>query len=236
MSRCATNFNDLASRYNAWYRTPLGAAAHALESEAIFALAEVKTGERVLDVGCGTGIYMLELARKGVHVIGVDPSIEMISIAREKFQQAGLKGCFICGSAEALPFRAERFDLAIAVTTLCFVRSPDRALEEMRRVLCPSGRLVIGELNRFSLWALLRRIKGLFADTIYNHAHFWGRRELERLLWETGFRMTAIRNLLFFPPVNRRAFLKNCRFFETTFGKFLPGTGAFLVIKAERRL
>jgi hypothetical protein len=48
--------------------------------------------------------------------------------------------------------------------------------------------------------------------------------------------MTAIRNLLFFPPLNLRVFLKSCRFFETVFGKFLPGTGAFLAVKAERRL
>ncbi len=235
MSRCVMNFKDLADRYDAWYQTPLGTVAHALESEAVFELAEARPGVRTVDIGCGTGIYTLELARRGVKVIGVDSSIEIIAVAQAKLRQAGLPGRFVCASAEALPFREERFDLAVAVTSLCFVRSPDRALEEMHRVLRPSGRLVIGELNRFSLWALLRRIKGLFTDTIYNHAHFRSRRELERLLWETGFRMMAVRNLLFFPPLNRRAFLKSCRLFETVFGKFFPGTGAFLVIKAERR-
>ncbi|MBI3596744.1 MAG: class I SAM-dependent methyltransferase [Nitrospirae bacterium] len=235
MSRCATNFKDLASSYDAWYRTPLGAAAHALESDAIFALAEVKTGERVLDVGCGTGIYTLELARRDVHVVGVDPSMEMILIAREKVRQAGLKGYVICGSAEALPFRPERFDLALAVTSLCFVGRPDRAVEEMHRVLKSDGRIVVGELNRFSLWALLRRLKGLFMDTIYNRAHFWSRRELERLLRQSGFHPSAIRTLLYFPPVPFRTFLKSYLFFEVVIKKMLPGTGAFLAIKAERR-
>jgi ubiquinone/menaquinone biosynthesis C-methylase UbiE len=227
------NFNELAARYDAWYQTPLGAAAHALESEAIFALAEVKTGERVLDVGCGTGIYTLELARRDVHVVGVDPSMEMILIAREKFRQTGLKGCFICGSAEFLPLRSERFDLALAVTSLCFVRHPDQAIQEAHRILKPSGRLVIGELNRFSLWAFMRRLKGLFTDTIYNQAHFWSRRELERLLREKGLYPSAVKILLHFPPVNLKPYLKRYRFFEMVMGRLLPG--AFIAVKATRK-
>jgi ubiquinone/menaquinone biosynthesis C-methylase UbiE len=229
------NFNELATRYDAWYQTPIGAVAHQMEQEAVFALAEVKTGERVLDIGCGTGIYMLELARRDVHVVGVDPSMEMILIAREKFRQAGLKGCFICGSAEALPFRPERFDLALAVSSLCFVGRPDRAVEEMHRILKSGGRIVVGEFNRFSLWAFLRRLKGLFRETIYNQAHFWGRWELERLLRRRGFSLDAVQVLLYFPPINLQAFLKGARFMERVIKKFLPGTGAFIVLRAERR-
>src|SRR5581483_7348853 len=90
----AARFDDLAASYDAWYQTPLGSLAHSLESEAIFDLAETKPGERAIDIGCGTGIYTLELARKGAHVVGVDPSMEMVAIAREKFRRAGLPGVF----------------------------------------------------------------------------------------------------------------------------------------------
>jgi ubiquinone/menaquinone biosynthesis C-methylase UbiE len=229
------NFKDLAARYDAWYQTPLGAVAHQLEQEAIFEFAAVKTGERAVDIGCGTGIYTIELARKGAYVIGIDPSMEMIAIAQEKLRQAGLYGHFVCGSAESLPCRPERFDLALAVTSLCFVRSPDRAIAEIYRVIMPGGRLVLGELNRFSLWAFLRRLKGLFRETIYNQAHFWGRRELERLLRKRGFSPDAAQALLYFPPINLQAFLKGARFMERMIKKFLPGTGAFIVLRAERR-
>lgn len=229
------NFKELAARYDAWYETPLGSLAHALEQEAIFRLAETKPGERTIDIGCGTGIYTLALARRGVHVVGVDPSWEMIAIAREKFRRAGLPGFFVLGSAEALPFRPGCFDLALAVTSLCFVRSPDQTIEETRRVLKPEGRLVLGELNRFSPWALWRRLKGLVTETIYNQAHFWGRRELESLLRRKGFCVSAARTLLYFPPWNQKAVLKLYRFFETVGKKAFPGTGAFIAMKAEKR-
>jgi ubiquinone/menaquinone biosynthesis C-methylase UbiE len=229
------NFKELATRYDAWYRTPLGSLAHALEQEEIFHLAETKPGERALDIGCGTGIYTLELARRGSRVVGVDPSWEMIAIAREKFRRAGLPGLFVLGSAEALPFRPGCFDLALAVTSLCFVRSPDQTIEETRRVLKPKGRLVLGELNRFSAWALWRRLKGFFTDTIYNQAHFRGRRELERLLRQGGFYVGAARTLIYFPPWNQKAVLKAYRFFEAVGKKALPGTGAFIALKAEKK-
>jgi ubiquinone/menaquinone biosynthesis C-methylase UbiE len=122
----------------------------------------------------------------------------------------------------------------VAVTSLCFVSRPDRAIEEMHRVIKPGGRLVIGELNRFSLWAFLRRLKGLFTDTIYNLAHFWSRRELERLLGRSGFVAGDERIVLYFPPINQKAFLKYHRFFERILKKILPGTGAFIAMKGEK--
>jgi SAM-dependent methyltransferase len=212
------NFKGLAARYDAWYRTPLGALAHALELDAILALAEVKPGERVVDIGCGTGIYTVELAQRGAHVIGVDPSMEMITTAREKLRQAGLTGHLVCGSAEALPFRSKKVDLALAVTSLCFAPLP-----------------VLGELNRISLWAAWRRLKGLFRETIYNQAHFWSRQELEGLLRAQGLYSNAVRTLLYFPPIPSRTFLKSYLFFEVVIKKLLPGTGAFIAIRAERR-
>ncbi|MBI3607164.1 MAG: methyltransferase domain-containing protein [Nitrospirae bacterium] len=228
------DFTDLAASYDAWYQTPLGAFAHALEQEAIFGLADVTSGERVVDIGCGTGIYALELARRGLRVVGLDVSFEMLAIAREKCRSAGLTGLWVCGSAEALPFRSASADLALAVTSLCFVAHPDRAVEEMGRVIAPDGRVVLGELNRWSSWALVRRLKGLVTDTIYNRAHFWSRRELERLLRRNRLAPRAVHIVLHIPPIRRITFLKYARVFDSMLRRLLPWTGAFIAVAAER--
>lgn len=229
------DFKDLAARYDAWYRTPLGAFAHALEEAAIFGLADVRSGERAIDIGCGTGIYALELARRGIRVVGLDASFEMIAIAREKFREAGLTGLWVCGSAEALPFRSASADLALAVTSLCFVSEPDRAIAEMRRLITPDGSVVLGELNRWSSWALVRRLKGLVADTIYNRAHFWSRRELARLLQRNGLIPRAVRIVLHIPPIRWDTFLKRAGVIDGLLGRLLPWTGAFIAVAARRQ-
>lgn len=59
----AEAFDHLAIEYDAWYRTPLGAFCDSLKREAIFSLAEVKLGDWVLDVSCGTGNYALDMER-----------------------------------------------------------------------------------------------------------------------------------------------------------------------------
>jgi len=202
-------FDRLAFEYDTWYRTPLGAFADDREKEAVFALAGSQPGERALAVGCGTGNYTLALARRaeqrsggakeqgrqGDKVIGVDPTPAMLTIAASKAKEAGLPVCFAQAVAEDLPFPAESFDLVVSVTTLEFVASPYAAVVEMMRVLRPSGRLVIGVLNAWSLWALAyRRRKG----TVYELAHFFSPSELIGLLRPYG-RVTW-RSALFAPP------------------------------------
>ena len=150
-------FDRLASRYDAWYATPLGAFVDAREKRAVFALAAVQPGEWALDVGCGTGNYTLALARRSAHVIGVDPTLSMLTITTNKASEAGLPLTCTLATAGNLPFRGETFDLVISVTTLEFVASPQRAVREMIRILRPGGRLIIGVLNAWSLWALAYR-------------------------------------------------------------------------------
>ena len=202
------DFDQLAPRYDAWYQTALGSLSLALESEAILRLARVAPGERVIDLGCGTGLYTLELSRRGARVVGFDPSFEMLAVAREKLWRAGQPARFVCASAEALQIRTGTFDLMVAVTSLCFVRRPDQAIQEAYRALRPDGRLVIGELNRSSIWAFWRRFKGMFRDTIYNQAHFWSIRELTQLLRRNGFVVQTVSTLLHFPPIPYAALVK----------------------------
>jgi ubiquinone/menaquinone biosynthesis C-methylase UbiE len=117
--------------------------------QALVVAAGVCPGQRVLDVGCGTGYFSRLVARRvgpnGV-VVGIDPSESMIQYARQK--TASIGNCeFQVGAAEALPFPVDHFE--VVVSSLVLHHLPEdlrlRALDEMRRVLRPGGALLVAE-------------------------------------------------------------------------------------------
>ncbi len=105
-------------------------------------------GDAVLDVGCGTGDLMVDLAESispGVLGVGIDSSNEMIRIARQRSQDRGLRVKFAVGDACRLPFAAAAFDGVHCERVLMHFDDPEAAVREMSRVLVPGGRLVVTE-------------------------------------------------------------------------------------------
>jgi ubiquinone/menaquinone biosynthesis C-methylase UbiE len=221
--------------YDTWYETPLGSLSDRLEKELVFSLIGIKHGDAVLDVGCGTGNYTIELAKLGADVIGIDSSEEMLDRARVKAQKADGKASFQVADAMNLPFPDSSFDAVLSNGLLCFLKEPEKALLEMHRVLKPGGRLVVGVLNMWSPWALFRRIKGIFKDTIYNQAHFISPPELEGLIGGVGFDIKETRTCLFFFPINNRVYLKIAEQFERLDRRLIPKTGAFVAVSAVKQ-
>ena len=105
-----------------------------------------KLDERVLGVGCGTGIVAREVAlRLGATaaVTAVDLSANILSVARSTAAREGLTIEWREGNAEQLPFRDAAFDLVLCQFALMFVTDKAAALSEMRRVVTQSGRVLI---------------------------------------------------------------------------------------------
>ncbi len=128
-----------------------------LESEFVRRYGE---GKDVLEVGCGTGLVLERIARFARSATGIDLSPGMLERARAR----GLK--VEQGSATALPFEADRFDVSCSFKVLAHVREIERALAEMARVTRPGGYVLAEFYNPYSLRGLVKRLgpAGAIAD------------------------------------------------------------------------
>jgi len=191
-------FDDIANEYDDWYRRPLGALVDRVEKEPIYAYLEPVAGERILDVGCGTGIFSLELARLGVAVTGIDISEAMMDVARRKTEDAGANIEFIKADAMQLPFTANSFDKIVSVSALEFTPDLKAVLEECYRVLKPGGRLVIALIGGNSLWSGYYQAKAARdTDSLFRQARFY---TLPELLDAMPGKDVQGRAVLFFGP------------------------------------
>jgi len=152
--------------------------------ERLLDLGRVTPGERVLDVGCGTGTLALAASRRvgaGGTVDAIDASPEMIARAQRKAARAGADVAFRTAVVESLPFPDASFDVVFSTLMLHHLPRPAReqCVREIRRVLRPGGRLLAVD---FATPARERR--GLLAR-LHRHGHF-ALRDILALLTEAG--------------------------------------------------
>jgi len=149
--------------------------------------ALLQPGENILDVGCGTGAVTipakLRVGKNG-GAAGIDPSAEMIVVARRKANRAGLEIDFRIGVIESLPFPDGTFD---AVTSsLMMHHLPEhlrvKGLTEIFRVLKPGGRLLIADMMRPNT-----SLKRFFTSFVLHHGVQFGVEDLTKLLKEAAF-------------------------------------------------
>lgn len=175
---------------------------------------------RVLDVGCGTADYAPLAARHGGAYYGVDFSLGMIQVARQRAAAAGLDARALVGSGEELPYADDAFDLVLALGYIAYFRDPRRAIAEVRRVLRPGGVLIMqvakpdlcGWIDR----AVVGRIRAVVTGRRRAPAPLpdgwvnvkYAPRALDRLLGEFGFARTAraFNHFHVFPTGLRRRF------------------------------
>jgi trans-aconitate methyltransferase len=96
-----------------------------------------QSGERILDVGCGTGHLTSQIADSGAHLVGVDRSPEMVVAARKTYPHLQ----FEVADARDLPYRGE-FDAVFSNATLHWIHEPELVLRSVRNALRPGGRFV----------------------------------------------------------------------------------------------
>jgi ubiquinone/menaquinone biosynthesis C-methylase UbiE len=162
----------LAKLYEAWERSPEGVLLDRLSTQLIIRLLKPKRGERILDIGCGTGNHLLLFHRLGLDVTGIDASPHMLKIARSRL---GNKASLKMGRAEDLPFEDNEFDAATLIYTLEFFDDTVAALREVGRVA--KHRVFVGVFNGLSLGCIGNKCYALFHNTIFREVRLftlWG--------------------------------------------------------------
>ncbi len=176
-----------ASRYDI-HTNLMGLGVNGSNSRMVVEMAKLQQGNKVLDVGCGTGNLTLT-AKKYVgasgSVYGIDASPEMIAEARKKANHIGLEGTFEIGLIEKLPYPDATFD--VVISRLVIHHLPDdlkrQGFAEICRVLKPGGRLFVADFNPPSNPILARVTFALVGHRMMQS----NTRGISPLLTEAGF-------------------------------------------------
>lgn len=171
------DFKDAGS-YDAWFDTAKNRYRLELEIKLMLDLLSPVKGQRILDIGCGTGISLEPLLNKGLLLTGIDPSPYVLDLASKRL---GSQVDLHRGAAENLPFDDNEFDAAFIFTSLEFADRPAKAIEEACRVA--KDTVVLCVLNRYAPLNMARRFKGFFVPSLFAHAHFFSIWELKQILF-----------------------------------------------------
>ncbi|MEW6621514.1 MAG: class I SAM-dependent methyltransferase [bacterium] len=161
-------------------------------------LAEINTAEKTLELGCGTGEYTSRLSPSSKKIIAIDISLPLIQQAKQKLPDVN----FIIADAENLPFKEGIFEAVVGNAVLHHLNL-DKALEEMKRVLKPGGKIAFTEPNMLNPQNLvvknIKFIKKLVGESPDEQAFF--RWQISRILINKGFNDVVARPFDFLHPV-----------------------------------
>jgi SAM-dependent methyltransferase len=161
-------------------------------------LLRLRTGHRVLDVGCGVGRSLLELSHKSGYFIGVDWDRDDLRRGAYWYQQMRIEGKaqgvvrFVQSDITGLPFEADSFDRVICTEVLEHVPEDSSVLAEMARVLRPGGVLAVAvpdEVPERVLWKLAPHYRAVPGG----HIRIYSRQAIRDLLTDGGLPPFAVR-------------------------------------------
>ncbi len=167
------------------------------------------SGEHILDVGCGPGLLVAEMAdavSPSGWVIGLDVSEAMLAVARRRCEPVANRTSLVRGDATALPFSAASFDAAVSTQVFEYVADVESALAELYRVVRPGGRVLLLDTDWGSVvWHSSdpARMRRMLAAWMERFADPYLPRTLAPRLRAAGFELTGRDVLVLYNPEHR---------------------------------
>lgn len=184
-----------AEKFETWFKTPVGLFALDQEVKLMDHLISgwPRRKRKLLEVGCGTGLFLDHLYRCGFDITGVDRSSVMLDAADKRLgKRASL---YLC-NGEILPFDDNEFDFTVLWTVLEFCSDPQAMLQEAARV--SAGGILVGFLNRHSIYFFTHgRMWPWASPSTLRQARWFSPSEMGKMINnETGYRAVLTRSVL----------------------------------------
>lgn len=183
-------FDQWPEAYDNWFTMPIGVLVKKFEGALILDLLKPRQGEKILDAGCGTGVFTFDILSGGAFVVGLDLSLPMLVRAGQKMKTSHFQAAL--GDMIHLPFPGNTFDKVVSVTALEFIQDTRKAVSELFRVARKGGSIVVATLNSLSPWAARRKAEARSGSSIFEKAIFRSPNELRSLVPVQGIVKTAI--------------------------------------------
>jgi ubiquinone/menaquinone biosynthesis C-methylase UbiE len=182
------HYDSVAETYDHHYDRPRGRNYHTHISN--YLIRALPKGGRLLDIGCGTGLFVEKYIENGGSATGLDISRKMIEKARLR-----CSGCqFMVGTGERIPFRDNTFDAISSLLVFSYIKDPASMLSEAYRVLQPGGAIAICTLGKKFLTRGIPTIYQISEKMNVKHVvmknfdeHYYNEVEMHNLFTHAGF-------------------------------------------------
>lgn len=198
MKKVQQHYDEVAAIYDKRYDHEKGRQYYGHISRQV--MGGLTQGGLLLDIGCGTGLFIERYLGSGNEAVGIDISRGMIARARTRCPESE----FLVGTAELLPFRTNTFDAVVSLLAFSYLQHPEAVIKDVYRILRPGGKFALCTLGKNVLTSVvpalywlgekmeLRKIGvGDFDERYYTEE------EMHRLLSSAGFTDLSVKRCSF---------------------------------------
>ena len=181
------------------FSTIQGTYTDRTQKEIVLGMANLWNDKKILDLGCGTGRFSIEIAKQGTKVTALDPSRSMLEQVERKKNNAEINS--INGHGYELPFKDSTFDGCVCINVINHIEDYNKLIREISRVLRKDGFVIMNFSNFFSFYLPIAFYVNLAKRSIQGdiYTKWFTRAEIKKCLTTAGFEISDTVGYIVFP-------------------------------------